>query len=87
MAFPSIPASPASTTARTTSSRRLQGLRHGNLTWDRFIEIGKDVKAKTGHEMMALDSNDGGLIRIMMQSGGQWYFNEDGSLNITGNAH
>ncbi|MFY8098348.1 MAG: ABC transporter substrate-binding protein, partial [Allorhizobium sp.] len=54
--------------------------------WDRFIEIGKDVKAKTGHEMMALDSNDGGLIRIMMQSGGQWYFNEDGSLNITGNA-
>jgi lactose/L-arabinose transport system substrate-binding protein len=57
-----------------------------NLTWDRFIEIGKDVKAKTGHEMMALDSNDGGLIRIMMQSGGQWYFNDDGSLNISGNA-
>ena len=57
-----------------------------NLTWDKYIEIGKQVLAKTGHKMMGLDPNDAGLIRIMMQSGGQWYFNEDGKLNITGNA-
>jgi len=56
------------------------------ITWDRFIEIGKEVEAKTGHKMMGLDPNDAGLIRIMMQSGGQWYFKDDGSANISGNA-
>jgi lactose/L-arabinose transport system substrate-binding protein len=57
-----------------------------NLTWEKYIEIGKQVVAKTGHKMSGLDPNDAGLIRIMMQSGGGWYFNEDGKLNITGNA-
>jgi lactose/L-arabinose transport system substrate-binding protein len=57
-----------------------------NITWDRFIEIGKAVEAKTGHKMMGLDVNDAGFIRILMQSGGQWYFDKDGNLNITGNA-
>lgn len=57
-----------------------------NITWDRFIEIGKDVKAKTGHNLIALDLNGDGLIRVMMQSAGKWYFNEDGSLNILDNA-
>ncbi len=56
------------------------------ITWDRFIEIGKQVEARTGKKMMGLDPNDAGLIRIMMQSGGQWYFNEDGSANIANNA-
>jgi lactose/L-arabinose transport system substrate-binding protein len=57
-----------------------------NITWDRFIEIGKQVEAKTGHKMMGLDPNDAGLIRILMQSGGQWYFDNDGNLNIEKNA-
>lgn len=57
-----------------------------DLTWDKFIQIGKDVKAKTGHNLIALDLNGDGLIRIMMQSAGAWYFNEDGSLNIVDNA-
>ena len=57
-----------------------------NITWDKFIEIGKAVEAKTGKKMMALDPNDAGLIRIMMQSGGQWYFDKDGKQNIEGNA-
>lgn len=57
-----------------------------NLTWDRYIEIGKTVLEKTGHHMLGLDPNDAGLIRIMMQSGGEWYFTEDGDLNISGNA-
>ena len=57
-----------------------------DLTWDKFIQIGKDVKAKTGHNMLGLDLNGDGIIRIMMQSAGQWYFNADGSLNILDNA-
>lgn len=57
-----------------------------NITWDRFIEIGKAVEAKTGHKMMGLDVNDAGFIRILMQSGGQWYFDNEGNLNIEKNA-
>lgn len=56
-----------------------------DLTWDKFIQIGKDVKAKTGHNLIALDLNGDGLIRVMMQSAGAWYFNADGSLNIVDN--
>lgn len=57
-----------------------------NITWDRFIEIGKQVEAKTGHKMMGINVNDAGLIRILMQSAGQWYFDKDGNLNIENNA-
>ncbi len=56
------------------------------ITWDRYIEIGKQIEAKTGKKMMGLDPNDAGLIRIMMQSGGQWYFDAEGKPNIVGNA-
>lgn len=57
-----------------------------NLTWDKYIEIGKAVEAKTGHKMMGVDPNDAGLIRILMQSAGGWYFDKDGNLSITNNA-
>lgn len=56
-----------------------------SLTWDDFIEIGKDVKAATGKEMLAFETTDGGLMRIMMQSAGAWYFNEDGEVNLVNN--
>ena len=56
-----------------------------DLTWDRFIEIGKAVEAKTGKKMMGLDVNDAGFIRILMQSAGGWYFDKDGNLSIEGN--
>lgn len=56
------------------------------ITWDRFIEIGKEVEAKTGHKMIDVDINDAGVIRIMLQSAGSWYFNADGTPNIANNA-
>lgn len=57
-----------------------------NITWDRFIEIGKQVKEKTGVSLLATNpSNDFRLIRLMVHSGGTWYFNEDGSFNIKNN--
>jgi lactose/L-arabinose transport system substrate-binding protein len=56
-----------------------------NLSWDKFIEIGKAVEAKTGKKMMGLDVNDAGLIRILMQSAGGWYFDNDGNLSLEGN--
>ncbi|CAN7623738.1 ABC transporter substrate-binding protein [Rhizobium sp. LjRoot254] len=56
-----------------------------NITWDRFIEIGKAIEEKTGKKMMGLDVNDAGFIRILMQSAGGWYFDKDGNLSIEGN--
>ncbi|MBW3694256.1 extracellular solute-binding protein [Vibrio sp. T187] len=56
-----------------------------NITWQRFVEIGKQVKEKTGISMLGTNPDDLGLVRVMMQSGGEWYFNNDGSLNIKDN--
>lgn len=56
-----------------------------NITWDRFIEIGKIVKEKTGVAMCAFDPTDGGLIRVMLQSAGSWYYDKDGKPYLAGN--
>jgi lactose/L-arabinose transport system substrate-binding protein len=56
-----------------------------NITWDKFIEIGKNVKEKTGKAMIGFDLNDGGLMRIMMQSAGKWYFDDKGNVNLSNN--
>ncbi|MBN2795914.1 MAG: extracellular solute-binding protein [Clostridia bacterium] len=56
-----------------------------DITWDDFIKIAQDVKDKTGTAMLAFDPNDGGLMRIMMQSAGAWYFDEEGNPNLANN--
>lgn len=56
-----------------------------NITWDRFIEIGEVVLAKTGVSMCAFDPTDGGLVRVMLQSAGSWYFNAQGKPYLAGN--
>ncbi len=57
-----------------------------DITWDRFIEIGKDVKGKTGLPMISGTAGQPDLVMIMLQSCGSSLFNEDGSLNIKDNA-
>jgi lactose/L-arabinose transport system substrate-binding protein len=57
-----------------------------DITWDDLIRIGKDVKAKTGHLLLDIDYSERGLIHMMLQSVGRWYFKEDGSLDILDNA-
>lgn len=56
-----------------------------NLTWDKYIEIGKTIKEKTGKYMLSLDPNDLGQIRMMLQSAGSWYADENGNVNIKNN--
>lgn len=57
-----------------------------NADWDKYIEIGKKVKEVTGKQMLSLDPNDLGIIRMMIQSSGSWYLKEDGvTPNIAGN--
>ena len=56
-----------------------------NITWDRYIEIGKIVTAKTGKKMIGFDINDSDLTRIITQSGGEWFFDSNNNINILEN--
>lgn len=57
-----------------------------DITWDRFIEIGKDVKAKTGLPMISGTAGQPDLVLIMLQSCGSSLFKADGTPNIKDNA-
>ncbi|MDD4573817.1 MAG: extracellular solute-binding protein [Sphaerochaeta sp.] len=57
-----------------------------NITWNRFADIAKEYKAKTGQYLIANDKSDGGLFRIMLQSAGSWYFDKDGKPALQNNA-
>lgn len=57
-----------------------------NITWDKFIEIGKAVKEKTGKSFMSGGLyDDMGMVRYMMQSSGSWYFNQAGEIDFVNN--
>lgn len=56
-----------------------------DIDWDRFIEIGKDVKAKTGKPLLTAQAGSVDTICMMLQSCGASMFNEDGSVNFTNN--
>ncbi|CAM4440238.1 ABC transporter substrate-binding protein [Paenibacillus tarimensis] len=58
-----------------------------DITWNEYIEIGKAVKEKTGKNMISLDPNDLGILRMMAQSAGSWVLKEDGTTpNLADNA-
>ncbi|HBN10955.1 MAG TPA: ABC transporter substrate-binding protein [Ruminococcus sp.] len=56
-----------------------------DITWDKYIEIGEAVKEATGKYMLSLDPSDLGQLRMMMQSAGEWYTDENGKVNIKDN--
>jgi len=56
-----------------------------DITWNEFIEIGKKVEEKTGKKMLAFGLDDGGLMRVMLQSAKQWYYDKDGNINLANN--
>ncbi len=56
-----------------------------SITWDKYIEIGKTIKQKTGKYMTAGDPYDGGLMRIVLNSTGSWYFDKNGKINVANN--
>jgi lactose/L-arabinose transport system substrate-binding protein len=57
-----------------------------NITWDRFIELGKTVKSKTGLAMISAVGNENDIVPIMLQSAGSWFFDAQGKVNIANNA-
>ena len=54
------------------------------ITWDRWLEIGRDVKEKTGKYLLSMDHNGDDLPYMFMQAEGesQW---KDGKPNLVGN--
>lgn len=56
-----------------------------DITWARFIEIGSDVYAKTGCNLLIDRSDVAQLINVMLQSTGSWYFDEQGNVTIADN--
>ncbi len=53
-------------------------------TWDDYIEAGKKIVDHTGKNFLGTDGD--GLLRIMMQQQGSYYFDEEGKLDITSEA-
>ncbi|MDO5517916.1 MAG: extracellular solute-binding protein [Clostridium sp.] len=56
-----------------------------DITWEKYIEVGKAVKAKTGVDWMTMDPSDLNQLRIMMQSAGSWYVDDDNKVNLANN--
>lgn len=56
-----------------------------NITWDKYLEYGKQIKEKTGAYLFGFDPNDLGIVRVMMQSAGMWYTDENGKINVKNN--
>lgn len=56
-----------------------------DITWDRFIEIGEDVKAKTGMPMLTNVQGEPDLLNMILQSAGISVFDENGNIALTDN--
>lgn len=54
------------------------------ITWEKFIEVGKAVKEKTGKALLCMNSDGNDLVYMMLQAEGVSQF-KDGKPNITGN--
>ncbi len=56
-----------------------------DITWERFHELGKIVKQKTGKYMISYVGNDPDFVMVALQSAGTWFFDEKGNANIAKN--
>ncbi|MDR1899326.1 MAG: extracellular solute-binding protein [Treponema sp.] len=56
-----------------------------DITWERFIELGKIVKQKTGVALVSTDSTGPDFIMVMLQSAGTWLFDPQGKTYIGNN--
>ena len=54
------------------------------ITWDKFLEIGKEVYAKTGKALLSMDGSGNDLPYMMLQAEGESQF-KDGKAFIAGN--
>lgn len=57
-----------------------------DITWSRFIEIGKDVHEKTGKYLLTSEAAGGDTMMMMIQSCGANFVNDNGEAYMVGNA-
>ena len=57
-----------------------------DITWSRYIEIGKDVLAKTGKPLLSCTAGESDVICMMLQSAGSSLFDDQGNPNMVNNA-
>lgn len=55
-----------------------------DITWSQFIEMGKNIKAKTGLPVLSCQSGSSDFLMMLVQSGGEWLF-KDGKPYIADN--
>jgi lactose/L-arabinose transport system substrate-binding protein len=56
-----------------------------DITWDDYLEMGKDVLAKTGHPILSEQAGASDLIMMMLQSAGASLFDDQGNPTINNN--
>ena len=56
-----------------------------DITWSKFMEIGKDVHEKTGKYLLTSEATGGDTLMMMIQSCGANFVNDDGEAYIVGN--
>ncbi|MCL1795832.1 MAG: ABC transporter substrate-binding protein [Clostridia bacterium] len=55
------------------------------ITWDELIEAGLKVKEATGNFLLTTQTGYRDYISMMVQSAGSWFFDADGTPNLTNN--
>jgi len=56
-----------------------------NVDWDRVIDIAAEVYAATGRRFITFDPSDTGLMRVMLQTAGVWFTEDDGITPFVAN--
>lgn len=56
-----------------------------NISWRRFLELGKIVKAKTNTPLISYVGTEPDCICLMLQSAGKWFFDDKGNPALVGN--
>ncbi len=56
-----------------------------DITWSKYIEIGKDVLAKTGKPLLSCQSGETDVIMMMLQSAGGSLFDAEGNPDMVDN--
>lgn len=57
-----------------------------DITWDEYIEKGKDVLDKTGKPLLSCQAGESDVIMMMLQSAGASLFDEEGNPAMVDNA-
>ena len=56
-----------------------------DITWSKFIELGKEVYSKTGCNLLVDRADVAQLLNVMLQSTGSWYFDKSDNVTIANN--